>query len=165
MAKFLEKMKKAGGEESEAVEAANAAEELREGDLIWLGSGAGGQWRLHRTGADGLAVRVLLDAAHTVVRGLRESRTQEGTHRFYRFRTPLRGRTHRFYWVAPFLSMVHVTSSSSNRPKLAKRRKERPVSGNIPTFDRKIMGKIGLETKVVNEKTAKILDQGGVTVI
>ena len=90
MAKFLEKMKKAGGEESEAVEAANAAEELREGDLIWLGSGAGGQWRLHRTGADGLAVRVLLDAAHTVVRGLRESRTQEGTHRFYRFRMPPR---------------------------------------------------------------------------
>ena len=26
----------------------------------------------------------------TVSRGLRESRTQEGTHRFYRFRTPLR---------------------------------------------------------------------------
>jgi len=36
----------------------------------------------------------------TVSTGLRESRTQEGTHRFYRFRTPLRGRTHRFYWVA-----------------------------------------------------------------
>ena len=57
----------------------------------------------------------------TVIVGLIENRTQEGTHRFYRFRTPLRGRTHRFYWVAPFLSMVHVTSSSSNRPKLAKR--------------------------------------------
>ena len=40
---------------------------------------------------------------YTVSPGLRESRTQEGTHRFYRFRTPLRGRTHRFYWVAPFL--------------------------------------------------------------
>ena len=39
----------------------------------------------------------------TVNRGLIESRTQEGRHRFYRFRTPLRGRTHRFYWVAPFL--------------------------------------------------------------
>ena len=39
----------------------------------------------------------------TVSRGLRENRTQEGTHRFYRFRTPLRGRTHRFYRVAPFL--------------------------------------------------------------
>ena len=37
----------------------------------------------------------------TVSPGLRESRTQEGTHRFYRFRTPLRGRTHRFYFVAP----------------------------------------------------------------
>ena len=33
----------------------------------------------------------------TVMTGLRENRTQEGTHRFYRFRTPLRGRTHRFY--------------------------------------------------------------------
>ena len=27
------------------------------------------------------------------------------------------------------------------------------------------MGKIGLETKVFNEKTAKMLDQGGVTVM
>ena len=35
--------------------------------------------------------------------GLRENRTQEGTHRFYRFRTPLRGRTHRFYRAPPFL--------------------------------------------------------------
>ena len=36
----------------------------------------------------------------TVSCGLRENRTQEDTHRFYRFRTPLRGRTHRFYRVA-----------------------------------------------------------------
>ena len=35
----------------------------------------------------------------TVSVGLRENRTQEGTHHFYRFRTPLRGRTHRFYRV------------------------------------------------------------------
>ena len=39
----------------------------------------------------------------TVVPGLRESRTQEGTHRFYRFCTPLRGRTHRFYRVSFYL--------------------------------------------------------------
>ena len=39
----------------------------------------------------------------TVDRGLRESRYLEGTHRFYRFRTPLRGRTHHLYRAAPFL--------------------------------------------------------------
>ena len=39
----------------------------------------------------------------TVIVGLRENRDLEGTHRFYRFRTPLRGRTHRFYWAPPFL--------------------------------------------------------------
>ena len=35
--------------------------------------------------------------------GLEKTEILEGTHRFYRFRTPLRGRTHRFYWAAPFL--------------------------------------------------------------
>ena len=39
----------------------------------------------------------------TVDRGLRENRDLEGRHRFYRFRTPLRGRTHRFYRALPFL--------------------------------------------------------------
>ena len=39
----------------------------------------------------------------TVMTQLRENRTKEGTHRFYRFRTPLRGRRHRFYRALPFL--------------------------------------------------------------
>ena len=46
---------------------------------------------------------------NTVIFGIIEIRTQEGKHRFYRFLTPLRGRKHCFYWVAPFLSMVHAT--------------------------------------------------------
>ena len=62
------------------------------------GAAVGMSHREHNTQAGG-----------TVNAGLIESRTQEGRHRFYRFRTPLRGRRHRFYWVAPFLSMVHVT--------------------------------------------------------
>ena len=45
----------------------------------------------------------------TVSRGLRENRDLEDMHRFYRFRTPLRGRTHRFYRVAPFLSTKSYT--------------------------------------------------------
>ena len=39
---------------------------------------------------EGAAVGGGLKKKLTVSRGLRESRTQEGTHRFYRFRTPLR---------------------------------------------------------------------------
>ena len=45
----------------------------------------------------------LLSRYTTVDRGLRESRYLEGTHRFYRFCTPLRGRTHHLYRAAPFL--------------------------------------------------------------
>ena len=41
--------------------------------------------------------------------GLIENRNQEGTHRFYRFRSAAARPTHRFYRVSPFLSMVHVT--------------------------------------------------------
>ena len=50
----------------------------------------------------------------TVNRGLIESRTQEGRHRFYRFRTPLRGRTHRFYWVEQQLDAKKI----QNHPKM-----------------------------------------------
>ena len=39
----------------------------------------------------------------TVDRGPIEIRDLEGRHRFYRFRTPLRGRRHRFYRALPFL--------------------------------------------------------------
>ena len=46
--------------------------------------------------------------ARTVKTGLRENRTQEGTHRFYRFRTPLRGRTHRFYWDDRYICYIWV---------------------------------------------------------
>ena len=40
---------------------------------------------------------------------LRENRDLEGRHRFYRFRTPLRGRTHRFYWDDRYMSVTYVT--------------------------------------------------------
>ena len=50
----------------------------------------------------------------TVNVGLVENRTREGTHRFYRFRTPLRGRTHRFYWVQQQLDATKI----QNHPKM-----------------------------------------------
>ena len=51
-------------------------------------------WRLstplfHNVGHIALQAQKSLRACSTVSTGLRESRIQEGTHRFYRFRTPL----------------------------------------------------------------------------
>ena len=49
--------------------------------------------------------------------GLRENRDLEGRHRFYRFRTPLRGRTHRFYWAPPFLFTKCNRNVTETSPK------------------------------------------------
>ena len=45
---------------------------------------------------------------YTVDRGLRESRTQEGTHRFYRFRTPLRVLVLVFVFFLRFLCVFFI---------------------------------------------------------
>ena len=62
--------------------------------VLWVGPGVA---LSHQPGIAPVAAPV------TVMTGLRENRDLEGRHRFYRFRTPLRGRTHRFYWAPPFL--------------------------------------------------------------
>ena len=55
------------------------------------------------TSGDPVPQEPALPSLSTVIVGLRENRDLEGRHRFYRFRTPLRGRRHRFYRALPFL--------------------------------------------------------------
>ena len=93
---------------------------------------------------------------YTVSTGLREIRNQEGTHRFYRFRSAAARPTHRFYRVAPFLSTTrnrNVTEISVTTELAGSRV---PTALRLADYDREDEGAwLLLESAPVAEEAAE----------
>ena len=89
---------------------------------------------------------------YTVSTGLREIRNQEGTHRFYRFRSAAARPTHRFYRVAPFLS----TTRNRNVTEISVTTDEVPTALRLADYDREDEGAwLLLESAPVAEEAAE----------